>query len=137
MHIFSIFACINAAFPGDSTFPVLKTVKLSDSNQAEAGLLPPDKSILFINPDFHCSFFLRDEFRRIGWRADVLEQDPYPKELLFSDDYITDGSRLRNSRLGRITNRIIFFLKLIQRYKYFLVYGSPEVYLILNDVDCV
>lgn len=105
-------------------------MKLSDSNQAKARLLTPDKSILFVNPDFHCSFFLRDEFRRIGWRADVLKQDPYPKELLFSDDYITEGSRFRNSRLGRITNRIIFFLKLVQRYKYFLVYGSPEVYLI-------
>jgi hypothetical protein len=105
-------------------------VKLSDSNQAKARLLPPEKSILFVNPDFHCSFFLRDEFRRIGWRADVLKQDPYPKELLYSDDYITEERRFTNSRIGRITSRTIFFLKLIRRYKYFLVYGSPEVYLI-------
>ena len=108
-------------------------MKLFDSNQAKDLLLPNQKSILFVNPDFHCSFFLKDEFRRIGWRADVLKQDPYPKELLYSTDYITEGSRFRNSRLGRITNRIIFFLRLICRYKYFLVYGSPEVYLIYRS----
>lgn len=105
-------------------------MKLLETIRAKARVLPPKKSILFVNPDFHCSFFLKDEFRRIGWSADVLKQEPYPEKLLYSDDYITEGSRFKNSRLGRITNRTIFFLKLIHRYKYFLVYGSPEVYLL-------
>jgi glycosyltransferase involved in cell wall biosynthesis len=45
-----------------------------------------DKSILFIHPDYHCSFIYRDEFRSLGWRADVFVEDSYPENLLYKTE---------------------------------------------------
>jgi len=47
-----------------------------------------NNSILFINPDYHCSFIYRDEFRNLGWRADVYVPDSYSDQLL----YRTEGN---------------------------------------------
>jgi glycosyltransferase involved in cell wall biosynthesis len=109
-----------------------KTVEFLESSLSRIGLLPPKKSVLFVNPDFQCSFFLKDQFRRMGWKADVYKQKHYPEKLLYSKDYIAEGKRLNNTRVGKIGNRIIFLLKLIRRYKYFLVYSSPEVYVVFR-----
>ena len=45
-----------------------------------------EKSVLFINPDYHCSFIHRDEFRRLGWRADVFVPDSYPVQFLYETE---------------------------------------------------
>ena len=45
-----------------------------------------EKSIVFINPCYHYSFAYRDEFRRLGWRADVFQYDSYPEKLLYSSE---------------------------------------------------
>ncbi len=76
-------------------------------------------SILFVNPDYHCSFFLRNEFRRLGWQADVLKNSGYPVSLLWSDDCITapDGGQVRAK----------FLTHLAVTYKYFVCYGDAEV----------
>ena len=45
-----------------------------------------EKSVLFINPDYHCSFVYCDEFRRLGWRADVFVPNSYPESLLYKSE---------------------------------------------------
>ena len=76
-------------------------------------------SLLFVNPDYHCSFFLRDEFRRLGWKADVARNSGYPPALLWSDDCITFPD------MGPERTREL--ISLASRYKYFICYGDPEV----------
>ncbi|NDC48672.1 MAG: glycosyltransferase family 1 protein [Micrococcales bacterium] len=90
--------------------------------------MPKSKSILFLNPDYHCSFFLKDELRRRGWRADILMQSWYPRQLLFRDDVIQEKLRY-GIHLGW-SNWLRFFAVMvlrtirIVRYKYVIHYGS-------------
>lgn len=80
------------------------------------------KSILFVNPAYHYSFTLRDELRRLGWRADVYKNRFYPQLLLYADDVLSDEP------LTSTKKRVLFFMKLVFRYKYFVVYGDAEVF---------
>ena len=90
------------------------------------------KSLLVVNPAFHYSFFLVKELRKLGWRADVYKPHGYPEFLLYDSDYISE--RTSENRWIRQIVRIILFLKISMRYKYFLIYGSviPEPF-ILNQ----
>lgn len=89
------------------------------------------KSILFVNPDYHCSFFYREEFIRLGWKADIYAQWSYPKKLLFSDKEIVGPISVNNKfGLFRLLNRIftiLWYLGNFWRYKYHLYYGSPPI----------
>ena len=93
------------------------------------------KSILFLRPDYHCSFVYRDELRKLGWRADVFVPDNYPKNLLFSNkDIIRFPKRmsgLDSSKLFRWLSKKWFFIVLsfwvIRRvfsYQYLFFYGG-------------
>ncbi len=90
--------------------------------------VPKSKSILFLNPDYHCSFFLKDELRRRGWRADVLVQPWYPRQLLFRDDVIQEklryGIHLGWSNWPRFFAVMVLRSIRIVRYKYVIHYGS-------------
>lgn len=88
-----------------------------------------------MNPDFQCSFFLKDQFRQIGWKADVYKQSGYPEQLLYSHEYITEKAIFKDIGIGGVANRFFFFLTLILGYKYFLVYGSPEVFVVFRNKD--
>jgi glycosyltransferase involved in cell wall biosynthesis len=44
------------------------------------------KSVLFFNPDYHCSFFLKDELTKRGWMVDISVGNTYPAHLLFRED---------------------------------------------------
>src|SRR5690348_4538042 len=81
--------------------------------------------ILFVNPDYHCSFFLRDEFRALGWKADIYKPDCFPEALLYADDCITVKKSSSPSQL--IFNRLVFFCKILFKYDFFLIYGSAEI----------
>lgn len=78
------------------------------------------KSLLFVNPDYHCSFFLRDEFRRLGWRADVLKNSGYPETLLWEDSCVEGPDNM----IGRLK----YLLYLARNYKYFICYGDEAVF---------
>jgi len=86
------------------------------------------KSVLFFNPDYHCSFFLRDELRRRGWHADVFVPSWYPQQLLFSDDAIferTDyGIGSGFLHLIRMAQGLLERTRLMVRYRYVIHYGS-------------
>jgi hypothetical protein len=81
------------------------------------------KSILLVNPAYQYSFFLSSELRKLGWRADVYKPDGFPERLLYSKNYIT--LRARRNKWARLFSKVLFYIKITMRYKYFLFYGAP------------
>ena len=48
------------------------------------------KSLIFLIPDYHCSFLYRDELRKRNWKVDIYNQLDFPANLLYDDkDIIT------------------------------------------------
>jgi glycosyltransferase involved in cell wall biosynthesis len=91
------------------------------------------KSILFVRPDFHCSFFYRDEFRKQGWVADIFVQPGYPEKLLYSNEDILRIPELKwgKNRVFRWLNAIwsvIWWLGKFSKYRYHLYYAAPPAF---------
>jgi len=88
------------------------------------------KSILFVAPDYHCSFFYRDEFRKLGWKADIYVPPSYPEKLLYSDKGVLRAPALpRGGRFANYVNLLLlfaFYLGVCWRYRYHLYYGRFE-----------
>lgn len=92
------------------------------------------KSILFVRPDYHCTFFYRDEFRRLGWKADVFVNPGYPNGLLYSQEDILRPPHLRGERLWpvRWINRtilLLWYLSFFWRYQYHFYYWRPPAFI--------
>ncbi len=88
-----------------------------------------NKSILFVVPDYHCSFIYRDALRDRGWRADVYVPKGYPKKLLYSD---RDIVILKD--MPRIFKRFYDFFILMSwffKYNYFFIYGDTSLIALL------
>ncbi len=90
------------------------------------------KSILFITPDYHCSFFYRDEFRKQGWKADIFLCPGYPENLLYSKQDLLQAPRLPGARfrLIRWLNHLMMMLLWLTqfwRYEFHLYYGRPPL----------
>lgn len=87
------------------------------------------KKLLFVNPDYHNCFLLKDELKKLGWKVDVYKPRVYPELLLYSDDYITDRF-IKSTRWPKYLNiffRLFFFFFVIPRYHYYIVYGEAHV----------
>jgi hypothetical protein len=87
------------------------------------------KSVLFFNPDYHCSFFLRDEMRKRGWRAEIFVTSIYPRRFLFNDqdvilENISYGLTKSPKNLLLMAIALIRRLVLLQRYEFVIHYGS-------------
>ena len=54
-----------------------------------------NSSILFVRPDYHCSFFYRDEFRKLGWKADIIVGNNHPQDLLYSNKKILKSFQIK------------------------------------------
>lgn len=91
-------------------------------------LLRKSKSVLFFNPDYHCSFFLRDELRRRDWHADIFVPSWYPKQLLFSEDAIFEktsyGVDFGGATWIRMARALLQRTTLMMRYRYVIHYGT-------------
>ena len=93
------------------------------------------KSILFVRPDFHCSFFLRDEFRKNGWKADIYVQSDYPNHLLYcQEDILRAPLHIENSTqskflmlINEVTLAMWWHFRFL-RYEYHLYYGRPPIF---------
>lgn len=85
-----------------------------------------------MQPDFHCSFFYRDELRKLGWKADVLVPWGYPENLLYTDEDIIRPPRLTSNSPSRWALRIdkvirlFWFSNLIRSYRFLTYYGAPN-----------
>lgn len=86
------------------------------------------RSILFFVPDYHCSFFLRDELRRRGWRADIFVPHWYPTQFLYREDAIREKIRYSTERSLRNAVRLVLAIMLqttlVIKYRYIVRYGS-------------
>ena len=86
------------------------------------------KSIVFVCPDYHCSFLYRDELRKRGWRADIYVPAKYPKELLYDSPDLVPLN-FGNNKLSKVVLKLsIFaiFIKCLFRYRYHFYYGRLE-----------
>jgi glycosyltransferase involved in cell wall biosynthesis len=97
------------------------------------------KSILIVNPNYHYSFALRDELRARGWVADIYVNSIYPKQLLFSEDVIYEATSFpfKKNDVVKLVWRLLFFIKIIFKYKYIYVYGDAEVILISRSFSYI
>lgn len=88
------------------------------------------KSVLFVNPAYHYSFTLRDELRRLGWKAEIYKNAIFPKQLLFSRDVLQEEAIGAGARWlpFETLKRLWFFLRRIIGYGYFVIYGDAEVF---------
>jgi len=90
------------------------------------------KSILFIRPDYHCSFFYRGGFRKLGWKADIFVSPECPENLLYSDQDVLRSPRLAGDRFlcVRWLNYTVFLLWWLTKfwqYEFHCYYGRPPV----------
>lgn len=96
------------------------------------------RSVAFLNPDYHCSFFLQSELSRRGWTAKILVLPGYPSHLLYSKAGIVDlrhrrflTSVLRLRRLETVAAMVSgFILRFrivyeLRGVRYVVVYGNP------------
>lgn len=84
-----------------------------------------NKSILFHNPDYHCTFFYRKELLNLGWRADIFVFDTYPDKLLFSSENVIKSYRITKNLYLDYT---LWYLCNFFKYKYIFYYGRPIDY---------
>ena len=85
------------------------------------------ESILFINPDYHNSFILRDKFRDLGWKTEIIAAENHSKRLLYQNDVIffkRNPSRKFLSRLKGLFLEINFFFKIARQYKFHFYYAD-------------
>lgn len=90
-----------------------------------------NNSILFVQPDYHCSFFYRDELRKLGWKVDIYLPRGYPNGLLYSTENLLKPWQFGkgNNILLKVLNRLILFfwwLGKFWQYKYHIYYSSPQ-----------
>jgi hypothetical protein len=81
-----------------------------------------NKSILFHNPDYHCTFFYQKELQKLGWKAEIFVSYSYPESLLYSDRKI---HRARSYTKSNRINYLIWFAGNFFKYKYIFYYGRP------------
>jgi hypothetical protein len=90
------------------------------------------QSLLFIRPDYHCSFFYREQLRKTGWKADIYLPRGYPESLLYSREDLLRPPQFSGGKtfLFKVLNHlllILWWLTQFWRYEYHLYYGEPPV----------
>lgn len=90
------------------------------------------KKILFVRPDFHSTFFQRNDLEKQGWEAKIFVGWDYPDKLLYSNENTIGLKKLKNSNiLFKILNlsiNIFEFLFVIKEYSYFIYYSNPPIF---------
>ena len=84
-----------------------------------------EKSILFHNPDYHCTFFYQQELIKQGWRADIFVFDSYPEKLLYDSKKIIKCYKITKKFS---INYTLWLIGNFLKYKYILYYGRPVDY---------
>lgn len=103
-----------------------------------ANILRSKKSVLFINPDYHSTFFLRSELRKLGWKADIYVPWNYPVKLLYSVEDIKRPGKI-NTALTSIDYFVNWILGLLWffsnswKYSFHVYYGRPPAWSIIPN----
>ena len=95
------------------------------------------KSIVFIYPDYHCSFIYRDELRRLGWTADIYVPVGFPQTLLYGEPDL-EGPQPASNRLMDIYIAGLrtqwLYLKLVRKYRYHFYNGNLEHFTLFERI---
>lgn len=92
------------------------------------------KSVLFVRPDYHCSFFYQAELRRLGWQSDIFVPWGYPEHLLYRNSDVVrplSATRVKALSARRILDHLLSSLWYILngwKYKFQIYYGPPPVW---------
>ena len=89
------------------------------------------QSLIFIYPDYHCSFVYRDILRKMGWEADIYVPLGYPSQLLFGTPDIVGPTPKSPKRLDSVIATLktqLLYFKILKDYKYHFYYGSLEYF---------
>ncbi len=88
------------------------------------------KSIIFIVPDYHCSFMYRDKLQQRGWNTKIYVNYSYPDNLLYSEKGINKIPNLTIIPfVGKVIQKIvetIYFIYICFKYKYHFYYANLE-----------
>lgn len=90
------------------------------------------KRVLFVAPDYHCSFIYCDELRKHGWRSEIYLPESYPPSLLYSEKDVIYPFRLKGDyklfRFFNLLSRMLWYLGVFWRYKYHVYYCSLDYF---------
>ena len=92
-------------------------------------------SIIFINPDYHCSFIYRDKLEELGWKASVYVNHRYPKDLLYSTENIYYFPISEKFFIGKLIQKIadiLFFIYINFKYKFHFYYSNLDGFSLLE-----
>lgn len=86
----------------------------------------PRQSLLFVIPDYHNTFFLRDALRDMGWRADIYVPYWYDPKILYSNDaYIFTKPK---TYFALMLKNLIWLIWALCRYDYFYIYAADTLF---------
>lgn len=94
--------------------------------------------ILFVNPNYHSTFFQAEQLNATGWLASIFVNLSYPSKLLFSRKKVYGLKKIdSNFFLIKIANSIIQTFELLyigSKHDYIVYYGNPPALTILNPI---
>ena len=94
--------------------------------------------ILFINPDFHSTFFQAEQINAMGWVASIFVGLSYPSDLLFKESGVFGLKKIKsNFYLFKIVNSLIHIFELLylgSKHDYIIYYGKPPALTMLYPV---
>ena len=92
------------------------------------------KSILFVNPDYHCTFLYRDALRKLGWKADIYVPKGYPEKLLYdTKDIITVRKNI--PKYFKPFYNLFVLISFLFRYKYIFIYGYSIIPIVPENIE--
>lgn len=82
-------------------------------------------SVLFVNPDYHCTIVHRNFLRSQGWKSDIYLTSGFPIHMLYDSDLLPP-TWVRSSILRKSTLfSLLSFLWAVSKYRILLFYGRP------------
>lgn len=88
-------------------------------------MLKNKKSILFVNPDYHCTFQYRRELEKRGWKVRIYVAPEYPRKILYTDEQIISFLGRKKSINAARLKYLVWLTLNIHRYHFILFYGRP------------
>lgn len=90
-------------------------------------ILRKRKSVLFINPDYYHTFFIRDELKKLGWSADIFVVSNFPNRYLYDITSIIKLPKFNRFKQYAGFLDLFWFVLLSWRYRIHFYYGRPPL----------
>ena len=88
------------------------------------------KSVLFVRPDYHCSFIYREQLIKSGWKADIYVPNSLSKDILYSQESILQSPYIpfNDILIVKYINQLLlifWWISKFWRYEFHIYYGEP------------